>query len=53
VTKDKHALVRNNLLHVGLSSIDTHTVNIPPNIQARGLYIPRRGATAHCSDRKR
>jgi hypothetical protein len=50
LTKDKHAPVKNDLFHVRLGSTGTHTVNTPPNIQARGIHIPRRGATAHCSD---
>jgi hypothetical protein len=53
LTEDKHALVKNDLLHVRFDSAGTHTVNTLSNIQARGLHIPRRGATAHYSDETR
>jgi hypothetical protein len=50
LAEDEHALVKNDLLHVRLSGAGTHVVNTLPNIQAQGLHIPRRGATAHCHD---
>jgi hypothetical protein len=39
--KDNRAPVKNDLLHVGLSSTSTHTVNTPLDIQARGFTSPR------------
>jgi hypothetical protein len=50
MVEDKHALVKNDVLHIRFSSAGTHTVNTLPNIQAQGLHITQRGATAHCSD---
>jgi hypothetical protein len=37
LAEDKHALVKNDLLHVRFGSAGTHTINTPPNIQARGF----------------
>jgi hypothetical protein len=35
-----------HVLHVRFGNIGIHTVNTPPNIQALGLHIPQKGATA-------
>jgi hypothetical protein len=34
LAEDKHAIVKNDLLHVRFGSVGTHTINTPPNIQA-------------------
>jgi hypothetical protein len=44
MTKDVRAPVKDDLLHVRLGNIGIHTVHTPPNIQARGLHIPQKGA---------
>jgi hypothetical protein len=53
LVEDKHALVKNDLLHVRFGSANTHTVSTPPNSQAQWLHIPQKGATAHYSDGRR
>jgi hypothetical protein len=39
LAEDKHAPIKNDLLHVRFGSAGTHTVNTPPNIQVPGLHI--------------
>jgi hypothetical protein len=38
--EDKHALVKNDLLHARFSSAGTHMVNTLPNIKAGGFTSP-------------
>jgi hypothetical protein len=44
---------KNDLPDVRFGSAGIHTVNSSPNIQARGLHILQKGATAHFSDSTR
>jgi hypothetical protein len=53
VTKDKRALVKNDLIHVRFDSTGTHMVSTPPIIQSWGLHIPWRGGIPHCNDMTR
>jgi hypothetical protein len=46
LTKDKRPPVKDDLFHVRFGNTGIHTVNTPPNIQARGLHIPQKCATA-------
>jgi hypothetical protein len=50
LAEDKHAPVKNDLLHVRLVSVGTNAVNTPTNIKARGFHNPRRGTTVNYSD---
>jgi hypothetical protein len=42
LTEDKHALVKNDILHVRFGSAGTHTVSTPQNIQVQEFHIPEK-----------